>query len=129
MIHDGPVSIRIELPRELLRHELQARFGVPIRCGDGWLALIARCLDEMGPVEVRSIFANSGGTFTILADWGVFPAEQEPRVLAIIQRHQEESRTVCEVCGRPGSPVTMNMTLHTRCQLHIRTLIPSDRGA
>jgi hypothetical protein len=99
----------------------------PFRCGDGWYALLRSVAEivEMvlasQPSEVRYRYRavqvkEKFGELRIYLDH----EPHEGIVRALIDWATQQSKTICDVCGEPGKPSTVNERglMATRCPTH-----------
>lgn len=85
-------------------------------CGDGWMDLIYRLsqaisthIESIGLDIVATQVKEKFGTLRLYVDGG------DEKVFWLIDAAEQESATICEVCGAPGTLVTKGWH-STRCE-------------
>lgn len=98
---------------------------VEVRCGDGWLGILERLLDDINAADVKvSALVADEDQGRLRLDYA--SAEPWPMAAKLFVLAQFRSLYTCDVCGRPGEH-RRNMVgwRHTRCAEH-RPPPPND---
>lgn len=108
------------------QQELIERFWFlnrPIECEDGWLPIIKYMCEEIQDV-INTKFPDfktceEPFEFTQIKEkYGrlvCYTSFSNYEILDIVDRYEEESRSVCELCGRKGEMRDMNGWYQTLC--------------
>jgi hypothetical protein len=97
-------------------------YKIPIECQDGWLPLISKLCSRL-----KSKIWSMQGDYSDFAFTQVKEKFGELRVYTnyyvedladIIDEYVEKSRTICEVCGQPGTMRKDNGWFMVRCEPH-----------
>lgn len=95
----------------------------PIECGDGWLPLIKYMCEEINElIETKfSEFKNLECPFEfsqIKEKYGVlvcYPSFGNKEIFEIINKYEDKSNSICELCGRKGEMRNINNWYQTLC--------------
>jgi len=81
-------------------------------CGNGWLPLIESVYKQLPPdVTIISVYQK----------WGAlrFDTDVENEIFQkYLEKIEQNSLTICEVCGESGTEYTVNNWIHTLCKHH-----------
>jgi hypothetical protein len=81
-------------------------------CGEGWLILVDEVYDRLP----SHLIINQA-----YQKWGLlrFDLDKEDKEFeTFLDSIEEQSGTVCELCGEEGTEVTVSNWIHTRCKAH-----------
>ena len=98
---------------------MQSLMGFGFECGDGWFELIYKLcedIEELGVddgFEVMQVKEKFGG-LRFYTNYGT------EKVYSLIEKAENKSFKICEVCGKPGRP-RGNGWITTLCDEHAKT--------
>jgi len=129
-----------ELLHRLRPHSLDPQFEV-IWCGEGWRSLVSDCDDQLRlafPDYRFTHIEQEHGELVVAAQprAGEFSEPEQELVDDVTRRCREQSRMVCEWCGRDGSTRRLSdargrqeaVTVCDQCQEDLQTLpYPTSR--
>jgi hypothetical protein len=89
---------------------------------DGWKDIILRLIDNLDSIGIKWGFNQVKEKFGLLRAYGDplgdATPEQCDRLYEFLDAAEEESATVCELCGAPGASTTGGGWIKTYCPKH-----------
>jgi hypothetical protein len=98
-----------------LTHSLMA-FG--IECGDGWYNILDKLFEKLNnyDIELMQVKEKFGGLRIYLS------GATTDEVYDLVEKAEEESFKICEMCGKSGKNLTINSWIYTVCEDHKKQL-------
>lgn len=108
---------RGNLPEAVQKRQMQGYYSW---CPDGWKELVAKLDEELGVVDPDYELAQCKEKFGGLRYYVDFSEQcsDSEKAYEIINRYEQLSETVCDVCGKQGENRSVNGWLATRCEEH-----------
>jgi hypothetical protein len=91
-----------------------------IECGDGWYDLIDRLCNRLISLNKTVVADQVKEKFGGLRFYVHFDGDNDEKVWEAIDKAEEESCTICEVCGMIGKQSSKGYWLKTLCEKHRR---------
>ncbi len=109
----------------MTREELEARYPRMLAScydfspPDGWLPLVAELFERLDRLCVNVCQVKSKfGELRVYGDGPLDDNGAARRAYALVDEYERRSRTICEVCGEPGSQVVNNSWVSVKCEAH-----------
>lgn len=106
---------------EALAREFPFMTRVEIDCGDGWYHLLRELCREIAAVYEAAGSPVDIKVKQVKEKYGMlrfYYCPQIPQIDEIVDRYEEQSSCVCDVCGRPGCLHTDLRWHQTLCEEH-----------
>lgn len=100
----------------------QNLMGFGIECGDGWFDILDELFLELSKyegIELMQVKEKFGGL-------RVYINGGSDEVYNLIDKAEEKSFKICEMCGKPGKNQEINYWIYTVCEDHKQELLSTS---